>query len=51
VFIDAQLVSRHGAFHKRTGGPLIAEKCAATKRLVSRLIRHLLPAAGKDSEN
>jgi hypothetical protein len=47
VFIDAQLVSRHGAFHQRTRGPLITEKCAATERFVSRLIRHFLPAAGK----
>jgi hypothetical protein len=51
VFIDAQLVSRHGAFHKRTRRPLIIEKGAATERLVSGLIRHLLPATGKDGEN
>jgi hypothetical protein len=45
VFIAAQLSSGHSAFHKRSRGALIAEKGAATKRLVSGLIRHLLLTA------
>jgi hypothetical protein len=42
VFIATQLSSGHSAFDKRARGALIAEKGAAGKWLVSRLIRHLL---------
>jgi hypothetical protein len=49
LLIDAQLLSGHGAFHKRTGGSLIAEKGAPTQGLVPRLIRHLLAATHKNN--
>jgi hypothetical protein len=47
LLINAQLLSGHGAFHKRTGGSLVAEKGAPTQGLVSRLIGHLLAASRK----
>ena len=46
-FIDAQVPTRHGAFHHRAGGALVGEEIAGSERFVARLVLHVLAAGGE----
>jgi hypothetical protein len=47
VLIATQLASGNSTLHERSRSAIVFEKRAAGEGLVSGLIRHLLPAAGK----